>query len=106
MMGKEVLEIKEASMCIALPSIGFIGLGIMGLPMARHLCEAGYSVTVYNRTAARVREAQAFGALAGDCPRRLAERCDILITMLTNPEAVRAVMKGPQGAFSHPKKGL
>src|ERR1017187_6080950 len=94
------------AMCVALPSIGFLGLGIMGLPMARHLCDAGYHVTVFNRTDARTAQAQAFGAFAGTSPRHLAERCDILITMLTNPEAVRAVMEGPEGAWSHPKKGL
>ena len=93
-------------MCVALPSIGFIGLGIMGLPMARHLCDAGYPVTVYNRTSSRAEQAAGFGAQVGTSPRQVAERCDILITMLTNPEAVRAVMEGPDGAFAHPKKGL
>jgi 3-hydroxyisobutyrate dehydrogenase len=93
-------------MCTALPSIGFIGLGIMGLPMARHLCDAGYQVTVYNRTAAKTEAAKHFGASAGASPRALAERVDVLITMLTNPEAVRAVLEGPDGVFAKPKKGL
>jgi 3-hydroxyisobutyrate dehydrogenase len=93
-------------MCTALPSIGFIGLGVMGLPMARHLCDAGYPVTVFNRTAARVKQAEAFGAYTADSPCPLGERSDILITMLTNPAAVSAVMEGPDGALAHPKKGL
>jgi 3-hydroxyisobutyrate dehydrogenase len=93
-------------MCTALPSIGFIGLGVMGLPMARHLCDAGYPVTVYNRTTARVQQAETFGAYTAASPRIVGERCDILITMLTHPAAVRAVMEGPDGALNHPKKGL
>jgi 3-hydroxyisobutyrate dehydrogenase len=93
-------------MCVALPSIGFIGLGIMGLPMARHLCDAGYSVTVYNRTAAKSESAKAFGAYVGASPRQLGERADVLITMLTTPAAVRAVTQGEQGALAKPKSGL
>jgi 3-hydroxyisobutyrate dehydrogenase len=93
-------------MCVALPSIGFLGLGIMGLPMARHLCDAGYPVTVYNRTPSKMDAAKAFGAYVGASPRAIAERADILITMLTNPAAVRAVIDGPDGALAHPKKGL
>jgi 3-hydroxyisobutyrate dehydrogenase len=93
-------------MCTALPSIGFIGLGIMGLPMVRHLCDAGYQVSVYNRTASKMELAKGFGAYAAPSPKHLGERSDVLITMLTNPEAVRAVMDGPEGFLAHPKKGL
>jgi len=93
-------------MCVALPSIGFIGLGNMGLPMVRNLCDAGYQVTVYNRTPSKMEIAKAFGAYVGASPRALGERTDILITMLTNSAAVRAVTQGPDGALAHPKKGL
>jgi 3-hydroxyisobutyrate dehydrogenase len=93
-------------MCVALPSVGVIGLGIMGLPMARHLCDAGYQVSVYNRTPAKVEEAKKFGAYAAASPRHLGERMDIVITMLTNPAAVRAVIDGPDGLLAHPKKSL
>jgi 3-hydroxyisobutyrate dehydrogenase len=93
-------------MCIALPSIGVIGLGIMGLPMARHLCDAGYQVSVYNRTQAKVEEAKKFGAYAATSPRHLGERMDIVITMLTNPAAIRVVIEGPEGLLAHPKKAL
>jgi len=93
-------------MCTALPTVGFIGLGIMGLPMAKHLCDAGYPVTVFNRSAERMEAAKAFGANTAASPRELAERVDVLITMLTDPAAIGAVMEGPSGAFAHPKKGL
>jgi 3-hydroxyisobutyrate dehydrogenase len=78
----------------------------MGLPMAKHLCDAGYPVTVFNRSAGRMEAAKAFGAFSAASPRELAERADVLITMLTDPAAVRAVMEGPAGAFAHPNKGL
>jgi 3-hydroxyisobutyrate dehydrogenase len=78
----------------------------MGLPMAKHLCGAGYPVTVFNRSAGRMEAAKAFGARTASSPRELAERVDVLITMLTDPAAIRAVMEGPAGAFAHPKKGL
>ena len=45
-------------MCTALPSVGFIGVGIMGLPMAKHLCDASYPVTVFNRSAERMEYAR------------------------------------------------
>jgi 3-hydroxyisobutyrate dehydrogenase len=93
-------------MCTALPSIGFIGLGIMGLPMVKHLGDAGYQVTVYNRTKSKVEQAKRFGANEAASPRLLAERSDVLITMLTDPAAVCAVTEGPEGAFANPKKGL
>jgi 3-hydroxyisobutyrate dehydrogenase-like beta-hydroxyacid dehydrogenase len=93
-------------MCTALPSIGFIGLGIMGGPMARHLADAGYPLSVYNRTRSKVKDAEGFGAHAAPSPRQLAERSDVLVTMLTNPAAVSAVLEGPDGILAHPKKGL
>jgi 3-hydroxyisobutyrate dehydrogenase len=93
-------------MCVALPSVGFIGLGIMGLPMVRHLCNAGYPVRVYNRTPSKMTPAESYGAYAMPSPRQVAERSDILITMLTGPAAVDAVMNGADGALASPKKGL
>jgi 3-hydroxyisobutyrate dehydrogenase-like beta-hydroxyacid dehydrogenase len=77
--------------------VGFIGLGIMGLPMARHLAGAGYPVTVFNRTPEKANAARSFGAQVAATPREAAEGKRYLITMLTNPDAIRSVMKGPQG---------
>ncbi|HVO32686.1 MAG TPA: NAD(P)-dependent oxidoreductase, partial [Elusimicrobiota bacterium] len=93
-------------MCIAYPPIGFIGLGIMGLPMARHLRGDHYPVTVFNRTRSRAETAKDFGASIAGSPRELADRSEIVITMLTNPEAIRAVTDGPDGLFAHSRKQL
>jgi len=78
----------------------------MGLPMARHLCAAGYVVTVYNRSAQRGALAKDFGAGVAASPRAAAAEADVLITMLTDPAAVRAVMEGPEGFLAGAKKGL
>ncbi|HRY28711.1 MAG TPA: NAD(P)-dependent oxidoreductase [Elusimicrobiota bacterium] len=81
----------------ALPSVGFIGLGIMGLPMARHLLAGGYPVTVFNRTASKAKTLESVGAKVAAHPKETASRCRVLITMLTDPAAIRQVMDGPDG---------
>jgi 3-hydroxyisobutyrate dehydrogenase-like beta-hydroxyacid dehydrogenase len=78
----------------------------MGMPMARHLCAAGYAVTVYNRGVARREQAREFGAQIAASPREAAAEADVLITMLTDPAAVRAVMEGADGFLARAKKGL
>lgn len=78
--------------------IGFAGLGRMGKPMARQLTAAGFSVTVYNRTAA---VAEAFadetGATCVAVPRRVGERCSVVITMLSDGDALLALLDGDDG---------
>jgi len=71
--------------------VGFIGLGNMGLPMARNLLKAGHEVTVYNRTRERAESLRAEGAIIAD---KAARACgsDILITMLADDRAMRAVV--------------
>jgi 2-hydroxy-3-oxopropionate reductase len=78
--------------------VGFIGLGVMGLPMARNLLEGGYRLIAFNRTPERVQELAAFGAVAADSPAAVAERAEIVITMLTDGPAVEQVLFGPSGA--------
>lgn len=89
-----------------LPSIGFIGLGIMGFPMAKHLREAGYPVTVWNRGAAKADAAKSFGAKAAKTPREAASGARFVITMVTGPEAIRQVMNGPDGFLSSEAKNI
>jgi 3-hydroxyisobutyrate dehydrogenase-like beta-hydroxyacid dehydrogenase len=76
-------------------NVGFIGLGSMGLPMARNLLKAGHEVTVYNRTRARAEALRSDGATIADQP---SDTCgkDVLITMLADDRAVRAVLFGEQ----------
>jgi 2-hydroxy-3-oxopropionate reductase len=87
------------------PSIGFIGLGIMGRPMARNLLAAGFRVTVLDVVPAAVEELAAAGATAGSSPRQVAAETDILITMLPDSPEVREVYLGQDGAFEALRPG-
>jgi len=76
--------------------IGFIGLGNMGLPMARNLIHAGHELRVYNRTRERAAELAADGALATPSPADAARDVEALVTMLSDDAAVEAVLFGSQ----------
>ena len=86
--------------------VGFIGLGIMGRPMARNLLKAGYPLVVHNRSRAAVDELAAAGARAASSPRDVAGQCDVLITMLPNSPDVEAVALGPDGIIAGARPGL
>ncbi|MCD6726757.1 MAG: 2-hydroxy-3-oxopropionate reductase [Solirubrobacteraceae bacterium] len=79
--------------------IGFIGLGVMGAPMARNLLAAGHDVVVHSRSRPPVDELVGAGAAAADTPRQVAERSDVVITMLPDSSAVRAVVLEPGGVL-------
>jgi len=87
-----------------LSKIGFIGLGIMGKPMSRNLLKAGHEVVVYNRSSKSIEELVKEGADAGVSPKDVAERCNIIITMLPNSPQVQEVILGPNGVIEgvHP----
>lgn len=85
--------------------IGFIGLGIMGKPMSRNLLKAGYEVVVYNRSSRAIKELVEEGAEAADSPRDVAERCEVIITMLPNSPDVREVIIGPNGVLEEVRPG-
>ena len=75
--------------------IGFIGLGIMGKPMAVNLVKAGLDVVVWNRTPEKCEELTALGAAAAQSPAELAARADYIITMLPDsPEVKQVVLDG------------
>ena len=76
--------------------IGFIGLGIMGKPMAKNLIKAGYEVWVNNRSRAPMDELAACGGRPAT-PREIGENCEIVFTMLPNGPLVREVMLGENG---------
>lgn len=80
--------------------IGLIGLGYMGKPMARNLAAAGATMTVHNRSRVSVDELVAEGMASASSPKEVAEASDIIITMLTDTVAVKAVMIGPEGVMS------
>ena len=87
------------------PSLGLIGLGIMGRPMARNLLKAGYRLTVLDIDAAAVAALTAEGARAGTTPAQVAASTDVLITMLPDSPEVREVYLGPDGAFEALRPG-
>jgi 3-hydroxyisobutyrate dehydrogenase-like beta-hydroxyacid dehydrogenase len=78
---------------------GFIGLGIMGTPMATNLVKAGFDVTVWNRNSAKCAPLTALGAKMAQNPREVAANCDITIAMLADPAAAREVCFGPDGVL-------
>ena len=86
--------------------VAFIGLGVMGYPMAGHLQNKGHEVTVYNRTAAKAEKwVKEFGGRMAKTPRGAAEGMDIAFTMVGNDDDVRAVVLGDDGAFAGLAKG-
>jgi 3-hydroxyisobutyrate dehydrogenase-like beta-hydroxyacid dehydrogenase len=86
------------------PRLAFLGIGLMGLPMARNLLKAGYPVTVWNRTAAKAQPLVAEGATLAGQPQDAVREADIVITMLENGAIVDAVLFG-SGAARALRKG-
>jgi len=86
--------------------IGFIGLGIMGKPMALNLLKAGHELVVHDIVAARVDELVKAGAKKGASGKDVAGKSEILITMLPNSPHVREAVLGPNGVLEGAKRGL
>src|SRR5439155_2001423 len=85
--------------------ISFIGLGSMGLPMARHLLQAGYQLTVYNRTRARADELKQFHPVVADSPVTAGRDAEVLVTMVADDAALEDAMLGPHGALAALPRG-
>ena len=86
--------------------VGFVGLGIMGAPMARNALKAGFPVAVTNRTLDRAKPFEKDGATVVRTPREVAERSDIIVTMVTSSPDVEAVTFGPDGIASGARSEL
>lgn len=87
------------------PTVGFIGLGIMGRGMARNIARAGFTLYVYNRTASRMHELADVAAQATTSPADLASKCDIVITCVSDTPDVQAVIHGDQGVIAGLRPG-
>ncbi|HMM77509.1 MAG TPA: NAD(P)-dependent oxidoreductase [Gammaproteobacteria bacterium] len=86
--------------------LAFIGLGVMGFPMAGHLARAGHAVTVYNRTAAtRERWLASYAGEAADSPAAAADGAEVVFSCVGNDEDLRAVTVGPRGSFEALRPG-
>jgi 2-hydroxy-3-oxopropionate reductase len=91
------------------PTVGFIGLGLMGGPMAKNLAKAGFPLVAWNRTREKaedlVRESAGFDVKAGANPREVAGKADILITIVSDPPALEEVLWGQNGAIDGLRRG-
>ncbi|MBF2029571.1 MAG: 2-hydroxy-3-oxopropionate reductase [Oscillatoriales cyanobacterium C42_A2020_001] len=86
--------------------VGFIGLGIMGKPMARNLLKAGFPLTVFNRSRAAMDELARDGAIAADSPMQVAQQSDVVITCVSDSPDVEAVVLGENGILAGGRTGM
>ncbi|OGM09515.1 hypothetical protein A2Z67_01570 [Candidatus Woesebacteria bacterium RBG_13_36_22] len=86
--------------------VGFIGLGLMGNPMAKNILKAGFSISVYNRTLSKTAEFKKLGVKVAKTPKELAKNSDVIITMITSGKDVEQVLFGKDGVVKGAKSGL
>jgi 3-hydroxyisobutyrate dehydrogenase len=87
-------------------TVAFLGLGVMGQPMAGHLSRADHRVTVYNRTASKATDwVRQYGGRAAQTPREAAQGADIVFACVGNDDDLRSVVLGQDGAFAGMKAG-
>jgi 3-hydroxyisobutyrate dehydrogenase-like beta-hydroxyacid dehydrogenase len=85
---------------MGMSKLGFIGLGLMGGPMAANLARAGFPLTVYNRSSEKAELHRSLGATVASGPRQVAEASQVIITMLSDALAVEGVLTGDDGALA------
>jgi len=85
--------------------VGFLGLGLMGVRMAKNLATKGFSVTVWNRTAAKAAPLRPLGVKVVDTPAQVMSEVDAACTCVSTPAALESVLEGPEGLFSTARKG-
>ena len=86
-------------------SVAFIGTGIMGAPIAGHILDAGYPVTVYNRTKAKTDDLVSRGAVWADSPAAAAKDADVVFTMVGYPADVEEIYLSGDGLLAAAKPG-
>src|SRR5580693_7137556 len=87
------------------PTVGLIGLGLMGKPMGANLLKSGHELTIWNRTASRGDDLVAQGAKRAKTPRDLAAASEVIITIVSDPPALESVLWGEGGVFSGVRRG-
>lgn len=88
-----------------MPRIGFIGIGLMGLPLCRRLLAAGHALSVWNRNPAKCAPLAEAGATVAASPAELAESCEVLMLCVSDTAAVQAVVHGENGLLGHLRAG-
>jgi 2-hydroxy-3-oxopropionate reductase len=96
---------KDTGKGLTMKNIGFIGLGIMGKPMAKNLLKAGYPLTVYDIIPEKCKEVVEAGAKAGSSNKDVAEKSELIITMLPNSPEVKEAVLGENGVLQGAKTG-
>lgn len=86
-------------------NVGFIGLGVMGRHMSANLCRAGFPLVVWNRTRSKMAPLLELGAEGAASPKEVAERSDVVVTMLSDSPDVEAVVLGPLGVIEGARAG-
>jgi 3-hydroxyisobutyrate dehydrogenase len=86
--------------------LAFIGIGIMGRPMALNLLKAGFSLTIHSRTKSKAQDVISAGAVWADSPAEAAKNADVVITCVTDTPDVRNVLLGKQGVIESAREGL
>jgi 2-hydroxy-3-oxopropionate reductase len=86
--------------------LGFIGLGLMGKPMAHNLLKAGYALTVFNRSRGAMAELAAAGAVQAESPAQVAQQSDVVLTCLPDSPDVETVVLGEGGILSGSRSGM
>src|SRR5579872_7476453 len=87
------------------PTVGLIGLGLMGKPMGRNLLKAGFPLVIWNRTRAKADDLVREGAKLAANPREVAAQADVLITIVSDPPALEEVLFGANGALEGLRRG-
>jgi 2-hydroxy-3-oxopropionate reductase len=87
------------------PTVGLIGLGLMGRPMGANLLKAGFPLVAWNRTRERAEALAQQGARVAASPREAAAACDVLLTMISDPPALESVLWGADGALAGLRRG-
>ena len=87
------------------PPVGFIGLGLMGHPMAANVLKAGHPLTIWNRTASRGDDLVAQGAKRAATPREVAAASEFVVTIVSDPPALESVLWGENGVFAGLRPG-
>jgi len=82
--------------------LGFVGLGVMGGEMVNRLLSKGHIVTGYNRTRSKAEWLIKKGMIWANTPREVVENSDVVLSMVTNSSALKAVMEGPDGMLAGP----
>lgn len=85
--------------------VGFIGIGMMGNPMSKNLINAGFELTVWNRTESKMKEIVDLGAKPAGSAKEVAQNSDVIVTMLTGPDACEAVILGENGVLEGATSG-